>query len=269
MSKRMGYIPSPKDLRDYKVAKVARKQVELPTEFQLAPTAIKNQGSVGSCVAHALSSALEASKNINYSTGWIYGYRPESYYQEAGMIPREAMKTIQKIGAVKHKDFPYNIEMQRGKTLVDNSLKKLSPLANEFKIHSYAKISTKQEIKEFLYLNKLPVPFAIDTYNGMLIDENNNIIVPDFDKDECTGGHMMLVIGWNEKGFIIQNSWGKDWGNNGLAILPYDYPIDEAWGITISTSDQSEQPVIVKPKFYWIRKIIQLIINFIVGKLVK
>ena len=88
-----------------------------------------------------------------------------------------ALKTIQKVGAVKFKNFPYNIEMQRGKEMVDNNLTVLTNYANEFKIHSYAKLSTIQEIKEFLYTVKLPVPFAINTYNGIDIDENNIIIV--------------------------------------------------------------------------------------------
>lgn len=273
MNRKMGYIPSPKDLRDYKIAKSVRKQIVLPEEFQLIPTMIKDQGDVGSCVAHAVSSALEADQNVMFSTGWIYGYRPEDYYQDVGMIPREALKTIQKVGAVKFKNFPYNIEMQRGKVVVDNNLTVLTNYANEFKIHSYAKLSTIQEIKEFLYTVKLPVPFAINTYNGMDIDENNIIKIPDFENEECTGGHMMLILGWNEKGFILQNSWGIEWGNKGLAILPYEYPISEAWGLTIDAPVEPEveiepiQPVIVKPDFYWIRKILQYLLNLINGKL--
>lgn len=266
MNKQMGYIPSPKDLRDYKVAKAVRKQIVLPDEFQLKATSIKDQGYVGSCVAHALSSALEADQKIIYSTGWIYGYRPENYYQDVGMIPREALKTIHKVGAVKQKNFPYNIEMQRGKTMVDNNLEVLTNYANEFKIDSYAKLSTINEIKEFLYTAKTPVPLAINTYNGMEIDENNTIKIPNFEKDECTGGHMMLILGWNNKGFILQNSWGQYWGKNGLAILPYEYPISEAWGLTIKTPEiekEESEPLIIKPDFYWIRKFIQQILDFL------
>ena len=45
------------------------------------------------------------------------------------------------------------------------------------------------------------------------------------------------TVGWNEKGYILQNSWGLYWADNGRAILPFDYPIDSAWAI--STDDNN------------------------------
>lgn len=50
---------------------------------------------------------------------------------------------------------------------------------------------------------------------------------------ENLGGHAIACVGFNEEGFILQNSWGYNWGDNGLTILPYEemnYVI-EAWGI--------------------------------------
>lgn len=47
------------------------------------------------------------------------------------------------------------------------------------------------------------------------------------------GGHAVACVGYDEDGFIIQNSWGSGWGYGGLTKLPYDdmrYVI-EAWGI--------------------------------------
>lgn len=36
-------------------------------------------------------------------------------------------------------------------------------------------------------------------------------------------GHAITIVGYNDKGFIIKNSWGTDWGNHGYAVLSYDY----------------------------------------------
>lgn len=36
-------------------------------------------------------------------------------------------------------------------------------------------------------------------------------------------GHAITIVGYNDDGFIIKNSWGTDWGNNGYATLSYDY----------------------------------------------
>ena len=35
-------------------------------------------------------------------------------------------------------------------------------------------------------------------------------------------GHAFAVVGYNEAGFLIQNSWGTDWGSFGYAILTYE-----------------------------------------------
>ena len=52
-----GAIFSPKDVRDYSVACAAA--AEFPKEFELDMVRIKNQGAVGSCVAHSLSEVIE------------------------------------------------------------------------------------------------------------------------------------------------------------------------------------------------------------------
>ena len=36
------------------------------------------------------------------------------------------------------------------------------------------------------------------------------------------GGHAFALVGFNRRGFIVQNSWSSDWGMKGFAILAYD-----------------------------------------------
>ena len=36
------------------------------------------------------------------------------------------------------------------------------------------------------------------------------------------GGHAFVIVGYNRDGFIIQNSWGEEWGSKGLAVLSYE-----------------------------------------------
>jgi len=37
------------------------------------------------------------------------------------------------------------------------------------------------------------------------------------------GSHALLAFGYNAKGVIVQNSWGKGWGRNGFATLTWEY----------------------------------------------
>jgi hypothetical protein len=46
------------------------------------------------------------------------------------------------------------------------------------------------------------------------------------------GGHAFALVGYNEIGFLVQNSWGTEWGNHGFATLPYEDWLDcgyDAW----------------------------------------
>ncbi|MBR7779902.1 C1 family peptidase [Undibacterium rugosum] len=57
------------------------------------------------------------------------------------------------------------------------------------------------------------------------------------------GMHAFALIGYTTQGFVVQNSWGSDWGRQGLAILPYEDWLQhgsDAWtfalGVPVSTS---------------------------------
>ncbi len=44
----------------------------------------------------------------------------------------------------------------------------------------------------------------------------------DFDgRPSETGGHSFALVGFNSRGFVIQNSWGTGWGFGGFAVLGY------------------------------------------------
>lgn len=258
--RKYGSLSSPLDLRDFKVS--LSNNIELPTSFTLSNTTIKDQGYVNSCVAHALSSLLEQKYKNIYSTGWIYGYRPEGYYQGDGMYPREALNTLLKKGAVKNDIFNVNVEMEEAKIKVNNKLDLLEAEAEDTKIKAYARLNSINEIKSWLYTKQTPVPVSIATDN-LIINKDNIIEIP---KTYPNSGHMMLIIGYNELGFIVQNSWGKDWGNNGTAILPYEYQIKEAWAVT--TSDYITTEDIKKPNLSIIRNLIMIIIKLL-KKLIK
>jgi hypothetical protein len=38
---------------------------------------------------------------------------------------------------------------------------------------------------------------------------------------EPAGGHAFAIVGYNSIGFIVQNSWGEDWGSDGFAVWLY------------------------------------------------
>lgn len=253
-----GCIKSPRDLRNYRVI---AKSIELPKKYDVGHSLIKNQGNVCSCVAHSVSEILEKKDNINYSTEWIYGYREEKYYQGKGMCLLDALKTIKNIGYIEYKDLQGNYEMDKAKDIVDKDINKYKDIANKKKIGSYAELHTMMDIKEAIYTGKNPVLMALAIDKGGLILDKNIARIPKIE-DSC---HAVVCYGWNEKGLLIQNSWGEEWGDKGTFILPYEYPFYEAWAISyeIKNNDKKQTLNIEKPKYYWLRELIMYIIRFI------
>ena len=43
------------------------------------------------------------------------------------------------------------------------------------------------------------------------------------------GGHAFALVGYNEVGFLVQNSWGMAWGKDGFATLPYEDWLDDGY----------------------------------------
>jgi hypothetical protein len=58
----------------------------------------------------------------------------------------------------------------------------------------------------------------------------------DWPKTNERGGHAFALVGYNELGFVLQNSWGPDWGAGGFALLPYEDWVehgDDAWAAAL------------------------------------
>ena len=57
------------------------------------------------------------------------------------------------------------------------------------------------------------------------------------------GGHAFTMIGYNDVGFLIQNSWGKDWGDGGFAYLPYEDWLDSAYDAWVARPGVPQTPL--------------------------
>ena len=88
----------------------------------------------------------------------------------------------------------------------------LSYLLSINKIKQFALVHTIDSLKTAIKANG-PCVGALPVY-----DSNR----PDFwNGESLLGGHAISIVGWNKTGFIIRNSWGTQFGNNGDTYLPY------------------------------------------------
>lgn len=113
-----------------------------------------------------------------------------------------------------HKDFSLEIIFKNSHPEKDGAELKnvFEYLKHEKLITDYAKIGTVASLKTAILLNG-PCIGALPVYN-----ESTTF----WEGSSLQGGHAIAITGWNDKGFIIRNSWGDSWGNNGYTILPYE-----------------------------------------------
>jgi len=58
-------------------------------------------------------------------------------------------------------------------------------------------------------------------HKGWYLKKTRQLKKIKYDSKEV-GGHAFALVGYMEDGFIVQNSWGEDWGYHGFAILGYE-----------------------------------------------
>ena len=240
-----GALWSPKDIRNYKAVCTANEQ-DFPDTFELWKPHTKNQGAVGSCVAHSLSSAVEyfnhvqEGTDIDFSTAYIYGNRDS--YRGYGMYTSEAVHNLMKFGDCPANKLNGNLEVPDAIEYFDANFKKVSPDAYPHKISSYFEIKGEVAIKSALMQYGVVI-IAVNWTVKSDVDKNG--ILRLHQEAESCGGHCMYIYGWNEQGWLVGNSWGTTWGKKGNCVLPFDEKIREVYGLVDNiVSDEKKNKVI-------------------------
>lgn len=259
---KLGALFSKTDVRDYRID--IAKSLQFPEAFELGLGKVKNQGSVGSCVAHSLSEIIEyhnsqQGNDNTMSVGYIYGNRRCSLHTGEGMVVRDALKGTCEYGDAANVDFSENEEVPGIITKFEERVDDLFDEASKAHFEKYYRCYTADDIKLAL-INDGPVAFAMTWYRDFKVN-GDGILESTYEDCNKSGGHCMVIYGWNRYGWLIRNSWGSSWGKSGNAILPYDAPIREAWGIA---DDKSNTPL-KKPYNTKFGKFMSKIFNFFIN----
>lgn len=251
---KLSSIKSPRDDRDLTVSKLIKIK-ELPSNYFHPKIKIKDQKDIGTCVGFASSSMIdkekynETKKEIETSPTFIYTEckKRDGIPDTEGTYPRVAMKVLKDLGVCLESTLPFDNEKIK-KNGLPTITSKMYEEAKQNKISVYAKIETLNEMK-YVLTQKPILASAIVTDTFMYPDKEGFIDLPN---GKIYGGHAFLIDGYDDnlihtyengktlKGFFrVQNSWGKKWGKEGYAWLPYEFLtfkldigasfFDEAW----------------------------------------
>ncbi len=226
-----GWIPDLPDLRDKFYSQLVLAPETLPLHVDLRPfcSAVEDQGQLGSCTANALAGNLEYLQKqkqtlIDFSRLFIYYNErviQHTTTEDSGAMLRDGIKTLVKLGVCMESEWPYN---------VDSFTQKPSETAYQdalnYQITAYYRLITLNEMKHTLATG-FPFIFGFSVYESFeseIVAQTG--IVPMPAKDErLVGGHAVMAAGYDDstQQFIIRNSWGDAWGQNGYCLMPYEY----------------------------------------------
>ena len=257
----LGALKPKVDVRDYKVAAAGAEYPESYSCENLPP--VKNQRSVCSCVAHATAAILETfnktetGKFTPLSTDFIYGMQGVAFGRmDGGMYLRDACKIVKEYGDATERTISGNTEQPKCAEQLEKKLTEdIYKEANIYKVKSYARCNNIKSIKHAL-INYGPVLGSVKWYDQYSINDDVLNFYTTFDY----GYHAIMIYGWNEKGWLCQNSWGTSWNKNGKFILPFTNELAEAWSFVDAENDDIKTPK-HNNWFNYIYKLINFIIN--------
>jgi hypothetical protein len=213
-----------------------------PTLFPAEPLPVKHQGETNACTGFALALVVEhllrragreaqpaISPFMLYSMARRYDEFPGSVADEGSSL-RGALKGWFKHGACREDLFP-GLQMPPAAARIDDDWwydAVRRPLG------AYYRIAPTQLTDMHAALNEVGILYVSSgCHSGWdegvrrrpmrrpptSFDEVWEIPVRGGEAEHA--GHAFAILGYNERGFLIQNSWGPEWGSHGYALLTY------------------------------------------------
>jgi C1A family cysteine protease len=247
--KELGQDDSIKDML-FKVGIKSNKKLSLPTTVDLRPwcSPIENQGSLGSCTAHAGIGIVEYferrsfGKHIDASRLFLYKTTRNLMHLtgDTGAFLRTTMGALVLFGAPPEEYLKYVIaDFDKEPSAFCYAF------GQSFQSISYYRFDPPGMQRDVLLKNiktalsgGLPSMFGFSVYNSYVQGNKTGKIPYPAPNDKLVGGHAIVAVGFddnmkikntNPKGIetkgalLIRNSWGTLWGDHGYGWLPYDY----------------------------------------------
>lgn len=231
---------------------VLAKAGQLPDSIDLRADwwCVGDQGKTGSCVGWALADSVMryhfvkarrlrkkdllsvrfiwmASKETDEFVEW-----PSSFIESSGTSLKAALRVARKYGCVRNDDLAF-----KDRELYGSEESTFYSLAAEFRIRSYFNLAKGDSIlnwKTWLF-QRGPILTRLDVDSTFHKATKTKGHLERY-KSYRYGGHAVAIVGYTPDHFIIRNSWGTDWGDNGFAYATYDYAekaFTESYGVSL------------------------------------
>jgi C1A family cysteine protease len=220
-----GWLPDLPDHRDFMFGGRHLRRPTVPASVDLRPDCppVEDQGALGSCTAQALVGAMEFLENKDHVSFKDYNERViiGTVSSDSGATLRDGIKTLARDGVCSEKRWPYIIKQFKRKPF-----KTCYTEALDHQITSYERIMKLDEMLACL-ADGYPFVFGFsvfESFESAEVAKTGVVVMPGPD-ERLLGGHAVLAVGYVESArrFIVRNSWGTRWGDEGYCTMPYAY----------------------------------------------
>lgn len=241
-----GWLPDIPDFRDYTPQSNEVKQLfRAPSKKPEAPAAsmdlrefcspVEDQGQIGSCTANAVIGLVEyferRSKGefLDASRRFLYKVTRKLYRLEgdSGAYIRGTTRALHLFGTCPEEFWPYDEAKYD-----DEPPAFCYAFAQSYQAIKYYRIwdSNPQNLLTQLkssLAKGLPFAFGFTVYSSIWnpsVRATGDIPFPQ-PGERVDGGHAIMAVGYDDSRhrFLIRNSWGTNWGQQGYGSLPYEY----------------------------------------------
>lgn len=201
------------------------RKIDLREEYCFPYPEVYDQKDEGTCVAQAISTAMtcaQRSQNINVL---------DSKFFDAAEIFNEAIS----LDPQNYRNLRNGITLREGFSTIKSHIR--SHHSVEISVKNFKNILANKHIPIILGFALTPEMYSWqetlkkDHYSSSFAAANNktDYVLPyrhhkhNNDDVNIEGYHCVLIVGYDDdvQSFIIRNSWGKHWGDNGHFYYPY------------------------------------------------
>lgn len=192
---------------------------------------VRDQGKQGCCASFAVSSVIEALRGDKnrYSPAYLYwSARAEKSKtdMDSGASLVDVIKAASQKGVCLEQSMPYNSDIF---TLAPSDMAKKEAL--ECMIIEAKSVNPRLRDIKSAISDGHPVIIAAKIFDSFsntrsgFVRHPSNSELTSGSRSDGHGNHAMVVCGFSDKErvFIVRNSWGKNFGENGYCYIPYSY----------------------------------------------
>lgn len=257
----MGWLPDCPDFRDYTVeheeikpmmeaigvAKTEMVDLSKPVDLRPWCPKIEHQGSLGSCTANAGVALVEYyerrafGKHIDASRLFLYKTTRNLLHWtgDTGAFIRTTMGAMVLFGVPPEEYWPYEVA-----NFDDEPIAFCYAFAQAYQAMKYLRLDPPAIPKDILLTRiktilaaGLPSMFGFTVFSSIRQTGRDGKIPYPSPREKVLGGHAVIAVGYDDEmkianticeeettgAFLVRNSWGTGWGDEGYGWLPYKY----------------------------------------------